>query len=214
MHSGKLRSVTSYTCLYNGTNFNTFLLSFSTGELQYIQVSNDIMNHKSENEYLIFFSEKKKLFQEELVLLPLDVHLPFNAAQAEKNKEECNNIHIENHFLDHILATTSNNNYLLSFQKCVMSDQKEFYPAIRIRQLRLEKVPEVAIPFAHDEKKINALTYFHNQNTLNCLTIQLKPTSQAKQYETDKRIISSLQIGNYTAVLTFNMFLQVNTHSC
>jgi len=118
------------------------------------------------------------------------------------------------HFLDHILATTSNSNYLLSFQKCVMRDQNDFYPAIRIQQLRLEKIPEVAIPFALNEKKINALTYFHNQNTLNCLTIQLKPTSQAKQYETDKRIISSLQIGNYTVVLTFNMFLQVYPDSC
>jgi len=48
------------------------------------------MNHKSESEYLIFLSERQKLFQEELILLPLDAHLPFNAAQAEKNKEECN----------------------------------------------------------------------------------------------------------------------------
>jgi hypothetical protein len=91
-----------------------------------------------------------------------------------------------------------------------MTEIKEFCPNIRIQNLTLEKIPELVIPFSIDEKRISLFSYFSKQNSLDTLSVLLKPTYQTKIYETDKRLVTSQQIGNYTVTLTLNTFVQVS----
>ena len=76
--------------MFNGSSYNTFLISHIKGDVQLLQVSNDIMQNKNDNEYSIFISPKIQILDEKIVFLPFDNMVHFNPLNAEKNREDCN----------------------------------------------------------------------------------------------------------------------------